>query len=47
MTLFWFFVFDFEDNPVSFLKQEKTDRKHSILLQINHDIYNQIRLINQ
>ena len=29
MTL-WFIVFDFESNPVSFLKQEKTDRRYSI-----------------
>ena len=38
MTLFWFFVFDSEGNPVPFLKQVKTDLKHSILIQVNHDI---------
>ena len=34
-------------NPESFLYQEKTDRKHSILLKANHDIYNQMLLITQ
>ena len=38
MTLFWFFVFDSEGNPVPFLMQVKTDLKHSILIQVNHDI---------
>ena len=47
MTLFGFFAFDFEDNPVSFLKQEETDRKHLILLQVNYGIYNQMLLIDQ
>ena len=43
MALFWFFVFDFEDNPTSFLKKEETDRK----LQENHGMYNQMLLMDQ
>ena len=39
--------FPLEDNPVSFLKQDEADRKHSILLQVNHGIYNQMLLIDQ
>ena len=35
-TQFCFIAFDFEDNPESFLKQEETDRKNSILLQSWH-----------
>ena len=34
-------------NPVSLLKHKKSDNKHSILLQVNNDIYNQMLLINQ
>ena len=34
-------------NPVSFLWWEKTPRKYSILMQVNHDICNQMLLINQ
>ena len=29
MTVFWFIIFDYEDNSVSFLKQEKTNCKNS------------------
>ena len=47
ITLFWFFAFDFEDNPVSFLKQENANSKHSVLLQVKHDIYSQMLLISQ
>ena len=47
MTLFWLFVFDFDDNSASFLKQLKADRKHSILLQVNHDICNQMLSLSQ
>ena len=43
----WVRIPFFSHNPVSFLKHKKTNNKHSILLQVNHDIYNQMFLINQ
>ena len=37
MTQSWFFVFDFEGNPILFLKQTKTNCKHLVSQKVSYD----------